>query len=43
MFIRDRATTGPCYTNGTFGLTAGGERDLWEKNPARVEPRIAKV
>ncbi|HGN8754236.1 multidrug resistance outer membrane protein MdtQ [Enterobacter asburiae] len=36
-------TTGPWYTNGTFGLTAGWELDLWGKNRARVEARIGKV
>ncbi|MDI5425018.1 penicillin-binding transpeptidase domain-containing protein, partial [Salmonella enterica subsp. enterica serovar Kentucky] len=25
-------TTGPWYTNGTFGLTAGWDLDLWGKN-----------
>jgi NodT family efflux transporter outer membrane factor (OMF) lipoprotein len=36
-------TTGPWYTNGTFGLTAGWDLDLWGKNRARVESRIGKV
>jgi len=36
-------TTGPWYTNGTFGLTAGWDLDLWGKNRARVEARIGKV
>ena len=36
-------TTGPWYTNGTFGLTAGWELDLWGKNRAQIEARIGKV
>ncbi|MGX5011227.1 multidrug resistance outer membrane protein MdtQ [Enterobacter asburiae] len=36
-------TTGPWYTNGTFGLTAGWDLDLWGKNRAQVEVRIGKV
>jgi len=36
-------TTGPWYTNGTFGLTAGWDLDLWGKNRAQVESRIGKV
>lgn len=36
-------TTGPWYTNGTFGLTAGWDLDLWRKNRAQVEARIGKV
>lgn len=36
-------TTGPWYTNGTFGLTAGWDLDLWGKNRAQVETRIGKV
>ena len=36
-------TTGPWYTNGTFGLTAGWDLDLWGKNRARLEARIGKV
>ncbi|MGG5839237.1 multidrug resistance outer membrane protein MdtQ [Huaxiibacter chinensis] len=36
-------TTGPWYTNGTFGLTAGWDLDLWGKNRAQVEARIGKV
>lgn len=36
-------TTGPWYTNGTFGVTAGWDLDLWGKNRARVEARIGKV
>ncbi|WP_395314435.1 multidrug resistance outer membrane protein MdtQ [Enterobacter sp. ECC-249] len=36
-------TTGPWYTNGTFGLTAGWDLDLWGKNRALVEARIGKV
>ena len=36
-------TTGPWYTNGTFGLTAGWDLDLWGKNRARIEARIGKV
>ncbi|VVY72015.1 Multidrug resistance outer membrane protein MdtP precursor [Escherichia coli] len=29
-------TTGPWYTNGTFGLTAGWHLDIWGKNRAEV-------
>lgn len=36
-------TTGPWYTNGTFGLTAGWDLDLWGKNRAKIEARIGKV
>ncbi|MGN7789989.1 multidrug resistance outer membrane protein MdtQ [Enterobacter sp. 22452] len=36
-------TTGPWYTNGTFGLTAGWDLDLWGKNRAQVEARVGKV
>ncbi|WP_368747983.1 multidrug resistance outer membrane protein MdtQ [Enterobacter cancerogenus] len=36
-------TTGPWYTNGTFGLTAGWDLDLWGKNRAQVESRIGRV
>lgn len=36
-------TTGPWYTNGTFGLTAGWDLDLWGKNRDRVAARIGKV
>ncbi|HDR2821302.1 TPA: multidrug resistance outer membrane protein MdtQ [Enterobacter bugandensis] len=36
-------TTGPWYTNGTFGMTAGWDLDLWGKNRAQVEARIGKV
>lgn len=36
-------TTGPWYTNGTLGLTAGWDLDLWGKNRAQVEARIGKV
>lgn len=36
-------TTGPWYTNGTFGLTAGWDLDLWGKNRAQVEARIGRV
>lgn len=36
-------TTGPWYTNGTFGLTAGWDLDLWGKNRSQVEARIGKV
>lgn len=36
-------TTGPWYTNGTFGLTAGWDLDLWGKNRAQIEARIGKV
>lgn len=36
-------TTGPWYTNGTLGLTAGWELDLWGKNRAQVAARIGKV
>ncbi|MEX3019947.1 multidrug resistance outer membrane protein MdtQ [Kluyvera sp. STS39-E] len=35
--------TGPWYTNGTFGLTAGWDLDLWGKNRAEVEARIGEV
>ncbi|WP_368541854.1 multidrug resistance outer membrane protein MdtQ [Enterobacter soli] len=36
-------TTGPWYTNGTFGLSAGWDLDLWGKNRDLVEARIGKV
>lgn len=36
-------TTGPWYTNGTFGLTAGWTLDLWGKNRAEVTARIGVV
>jgi len=36
-------TTGPWYTNGTFGVTAGWDLDLWGKDRAQVEARIGKV
>lgn len=36
-------TTGPWYTNGTLGLTAGWDLDLWGKNRAQVAARIGKV
>ncbi len=36
-------TTGPWYTNGTFGLTAGWDLDLWGKNRAEVTARIGAV
>lgn len=36
-------TTGPWYTNGTFGLTAGWDLDLWGKNRAEVTARIGVV
>ncbi|RXW29025.1 multidrug resistance outer membrane protein MdtQ [Enterobacter ludwigii] len=36
-------TTGPWYTNGTFGLTAGWDLDLWGKNRAQVEARIGRL
>lgn len=36
-------TTGPWYTNGTFGLTAGWNLDLWGKNRAEVTARIGVV
>lgn len=36
-------TTGPWYTNGTFGLTTGWNLDLWGKNRAETEARIGKV
>ncbi|MDW2642119.1 multidrug resistance outer membrane protein MdtQ [Citrobacter sp. HN-141] len=35
--------TGPWYTNGTFGLTAGWNLDLWGKNRAEVAARIGEV
>lgn len=38
-----RGNTGPWYTNGTFGLTAGWDLDLWGKNRAQVEARIGEV
>lgn len=36
-------STGPWYTNGTFGLSAGWELDLWGKNRAEVAARIGIV
>lgn len=36
-------TTGPWYTNDTFGLTAGWNLDLWGKNRAEVTARIGAV
>ncbi|CAM7501538.1 multidrug resistance outer membrane protein MdtQ [Citrobacter cronae] len=36
-------TTGPWYTNGTFGLTAGWNLELWGKNRAEVTARIGAV
>ncbi|WP_061710058.1 multidrug resistance outer membrane protein MdtQ [Pseudenterobacter timonensis] len=36
-------TTGPWYTNATFGLTAGWDLDLWGKNRALVESRVGRV
>ncbi|EGM7989304.1 multidrug resistance outer membrane protein MdtQ [Escherichia coli] len=33
-------TTGPWYTNGTFGLTAGWHLDIWGKNRAEVTARL---
>ncbi|EFA6622725.1 multidrug resistance outer membrane protein MdtQ [Escherichia albertii] len=36
-------TTGPWYTNGTFGLTAGWHLDIWGKNRAEVTARLGKV
>ncbi|ADO47825.1 multidrug resistance outer membrane protein MdtQ [[Enterobacter] lignolyticus] len=38
-----QGTTGPWYTNGTFGLTAGWDLDLWGKNRAQVQSRIGVV
>lgn len=35
--------TGPWYTNGTVGLTAGWDLDLWGKNRALVQARIGTV
>ncbi|MBB1201566.1 multidrug resistance outer membrane protein MdtQ [Enterobacteriaceae bacterium 89] len=35
--------TGPWYTNGTFGLTANWDLDLWGKNRALVQSRIGEV
>lgn len=35
--------TGPWYTNGTFGLTAGWNLDLWGKNRAEVAASIGEV
>jgi outer membrane protein TolC len=35
-------TTGPWYTNGTFGLTAGWDLDLWGKNRRRLKPVLAR-
>lgn len=29
-------TTGPWYTNGTFGLTAGWHLDIWERIGRRL-------
>lgn len=36
-------TTGPYYTNGNFGLTAGWDLDLWGKNRAQVEARVGVI
>jgi NodT family efflux transporter outer membrane factor (OMF) lipoprotein len=36
-------TTGPYYTNGTFGLTASWDLDLWGKNRAEVEARVGVI
>ena len=36
-------STGPWYTNGTFGLSAGWDLDLWGKNRAEVTARIGIV
>ncbi|HFZ8851783.1 TPA: multidrug resistance outer membrane protein MdtQ [Salmonella enterica subsp. houtenae serovar 1,40:z4,z23:-] len=36
-------TTGPWYTNGTFGLTAGWDLDLWGKNRAEVTARLSAL
>ncbi|SUW64737.1 Multidrug resistance outer membrane protein MdtP precursor [Buttiauxella agrestis] len=33
-------TTGPYYTNGTFGLTASWDLDLWGKNRSEVEAKV---
>ena len=35
--------TGPWYTNGTFGLTAGWQLDIWGKNRAEVTARLGTV
>ena len=35
--------TGPWYTNGTFGLTAGWHLDIWGKNRAEVTARLGTV
>ncbi|VDZ82467.1 Multidrug resistance outer membrane protein MdtP precursor [Kluyvera intermedia] len=34
--------TGPWYTNGTFGLTAGWDLDLWGKIALRLKRASAK-
>lgn len=36
-------TTGPWYTNGTFGLTAGWHLDIWGKNRAEVTARLERL
>lgn len=36
-------STGPWYTNGTMGLTAGWSLDLWGRNRAEVTARIGAV
>ncbi|STI85058.1 multidrug resistance outer membrane protein [Escherichia coli] len=36
-------TTGPWYTNGTFGLTAGWHLDIWGKNRAEVTARWVRL
>ncbi|STI75017.1 multidrug resistance outer membrane protein MdtQ [Escherichia coli] len=36
-------TTGPWYTNGTFGLTAGWHLDIWGKNRAEVTARLVRL
>lgn len=39
----EQGITGPWYTNGTFGLTANWDLDLWGKNRALVASRIGEV
>nr|WP_318380996.1 multidrug resistance outer membrane protein MdtQ [uncultured Enterobacter sp.] len=36
-------TTGPWYTNGTFGLTATWQPDLWGKHRALIDAQIGGV
>ena len=36
-------TTGPWYTNGTFGLTAGWHLDIWGKNRAELLPARVRL